>query len=102
MEKLSIERAGELLAALPDWRFDKRRGAITREYTFADFTEAFAFMAQVALVAERVNHHPEWFNVYNRVEIALITHDAHGITALDFTLAEAMDGFARPLGSTAG
>jgi 4a-hydroxytetrahydrobiopterin dehydratase len=91
MEKLSIERAGELLAALPDWRFDKRRGAITREYTFADFTEAFAFMAQVALVAERVNHHPEWFNVYNRVDVILTTHDAGGLTQRDIDLAACAD-----------
>ena len=91
MEKLSIERAGELLTALPHWRFDARRGAITREYTFADFTEAFAFMAQVALVAERVNHHPEWFNVYNRVDVTLTTHDAGGLTQRDIDLATSAD-----------
>jgi 4a-hydroxytetrahydrobiopterin dehydratase len=91
MEKLSIEQAGALLAALPHWRFDARRGAITREYTFADFTEAFAFMAQVALVAERVNHHPEWFNVYNRVDVTLTTHDAGGLTQRDIDLATCAD-----------
>jgi len=88
------------LAALPAWSL--REGKLRREYRFADFGAAFAFMTRSALRAEQLDHHPEWFNVYNRVEIALTTHDAHGVTALDFTLAEAMDGFARAPGSTAG
>ncbi len=78
--KLTDPQLDALMGLLPQWRHDARRGAITREFTFSDFTEAFAFMAQVALVAERSNHHPEWFNVYNRVDVTLTTHDAGGLT----------------------
>jgi len=69
-------------------------GKLSTSYKFADFVSAFGFMSQVALVAERMNHHPEWFNVYGTVTIALTTHDAGGITALDFTLAHAMNTIA--------
>jgi len=62
-----------------------------REFVFADFAEAFAFMTQVALAAEKRNHHPEWANVYNRVNVVLCTHDAGGLTALDFELARCAD-----------
>jgi 4a-hydroxytetrahydrobiopterin dehydratase len=99
-QKLDDATISARLAALPGWSL--RDGKLRCVYRFADFSAAFAFMTRSALRAEQLDHHPEWFNVYNRVEIALITHDAHGITALDFTLAEAMDGFARALGSTAG
>ena len=78
------------------------RDAIFRKFVFRDFNEAFGFMTRAALIAEKRDHHPEWFNVYNRVDIALTTHDAHGITALDFTLAEAMESFARAPGGSAG
>jgi len=69
-------------------------GKLHRTYRFKDFAEAFAFMTRVALVAERMNHHPEWFNVYNKVRVDLTTHDVGGISTRDFRLAAAMDGFA--------
>lgn len=73
----------------PQWCL--RDGKLTRELTFKHFNEAWGFMTQVALIAETMNHHPDWSNVYNRVCIALTTHDAHGLTALDTTLAEKID-----------
>lgn len=79
------------LAALPHWRAVEGRDAITRTYRFEDFNAAFGFMTRVALVAEAMNHHPEWFNVYNRVDVTLATHDAGGLTARDVQLAQAMD-----------
>jgi len=96
MDKLTAERARELLAALPDWTFDEARGAIRRRFVFADFAQAFAFMTEVALSAEKRDHHPEWSNVYNRVEVVLTTHDAGGLTEKDIDLARVCDGaFAR-------
>ena len=77
------------LAGLPGWNRDG--DAIVRRYRFADFTHAFAFMARVALLAEKADHHPEWSNVYNRVEVRLTTHDAGGLTARDIALATAID-----------
>ena len=72
-------------------------GKLHREFQFADFIAAFGFMSQVALSAEAMNHHPEWFNVYNKVVVDLMTHDAGGITALDFKLARQMETFAQKL-----
>ena len=89
MSPAEIESA---LSQRPDWRLVGN--AIRREFKFADFTEAFAFMTRSALVAEKLDHHPEWSNVYNRVEVELTTHDAGGLTDLDFELAGAMDRFA--------
>lgn len=91
MEKLESVVAAKLLAALPHWRHDARRGAITREFVFADFVQAFAFMTQVALAAEKRDHHPEWRNVYNTVLITLTTHDAGGLTQRDIDLARHAD-----------
>jgi len=91
MHKLETEVVAELLATLPDWTYDERRGAITRELIFADFTQAFGFMTQVALVAEKRDHHPEWENVYNKVRITLTTHDADGLTQRDIDLARYID-----------
>jgi 4a-hydroxytetrahydrobiopterin dehydratase len=91
IEKLTPERARDLLAALPDWSFDETRGAIRRRFVFADFAQAFAFMAQVALAAEKRDHHPEWSNVYNRVDVLLTTHDAGGLTEKDIDLARVCD-----------
>ena len=83
----------EIAAALPDVPGWTRNGdGIERRYKFADFTQAFGFMARVALLAEKADHHPEWSNVYNRVDIRLTTHDAGGISARDFALARAIDG----------
>jgi 4a-hydroxytetrahydrobiopterin dehydratase len=70
------------------------RDAITRKFVFADFNQAFGFMTRVALVAEKMDHHPEWFNVYKTVEVTLSTHDAGGLTDRDVALAKTMDGFA--------
>ncbi len=90
-KKLSPSQVQDMLQGLPHWRLDTARSAIVREFVFADFPEAFAFMTQVALAAEKRDHHPEWANVYNRVNVALSTHDAGGLTALDFELAHCAD-----------
>ena len=87
--------AAEALKALPGWAAAKGgRDAITRTYRFKDFNAAFGFMTRVGLMAEKLDHHPEWFNVYNRVEVLLATHDADGVTELDVTLANIMDEVA--------
>jgi 4a-hydroxytetrahydrobiopterin dehydratase len=92
VEKLNAtERAG-LSATLPAWKLVEGRDAITRSFRFKDFSEAWGFMARVALLAEAQDHHPEWFNVWNRVEITLSTHDASGLSARDVRLAQAIDG----------
>ena len=79
------------LAALPDWSLRGDGLAIERKLTFADFGEAFGFMTRVAIAADKADHHPEWFNVYNRVEITLTTHDAGGLSARDVALARVID-----------
>ena len=79
---------------LPHWQTVAGRDAIRRSFAFKDFNEAFGFMARVALVAEQINHHPEWTNVWNKVEVTLSTHDAGGLTERDLQLAEAMDRIA--------
>ena len=91
IEALSESERAEALDGLPDWDYDEARDAITRSVVFADFIEAFGFMTQVALLAERANHHPEWTNVWNRVEILLTTHDAGGLSPRDIEMAEAID-----------
>ena len=91
---LSSEARAAALAKLPGWRSVEGRDAITRTFTFADFNQAFGFMTRVALVAEKMDHHPEWFNVYRTVEVTLSTHDAGGVTEKDIALAKAMDSFA--------
>lgn len=84
------------MAALPDWAYNPRKRAIHRSFTFADFNAAFAFMTQVARLAEEANHHPDWSNSWNRVEIALTTHEAGGVTARDITLARSITLLAGP------
>jgi 4a-hydroxytetrahydrobiopterin dehydratase len=79
------------LAQLPGWSAAEGRDAITRTFKFKDFNAAFGFMTRVALAAEKLDHHPEWFNVYNRVEVLLATHDADGVSALDVEMAKIMD-----------
>lgn len=91
---LTGEARAAALASLPGWREVEGRDAIARTYTFRNFNEAFGFMARVALVAETMDHHPEWRNVYRTVEVMLSTHDAGGLTERDVTLAKAMDGIA--------
>lgn len=85
-------------AALPrlsGWSVAEGRDALVKTYKFANFADAFAWMTRIALVAEKLDHHPEWFNVYSRVEVTLSTHDAGGVTELDVTLAKAMDEAAK-------
>ncbi|MGI4935883.1 MAG: 4a-hydroxytetrahydrobiopterin dehydratase [Janthinobacterium lividum] len=91
MDKLDTSTAASLLANLPHWQHDQQRGAITREFRFHDFIEAFAFMTQLAIVAEKRDHHPEWSNVYNKVVITMTTHDAGGLTRKDTDFAACAD-----------
>ncbi len=81
----------ESLAALPDWSWDAERDAILRKFEFRDFNQAFGFMTRVALIAEKADHHPEWSNVWNKVEILLTTHDADGLSTRDIQMAQAID-----------
>jgi 4a-hydroxytetrahydrobiopterin dehydratase len=83
--------AAEALRELPAWAAVSGRDAITRSYRFASFSGAFAWMTRVAMAAEALDHHPEWLNVYNRVDVTLATHDAGGVTELDTRLAKFMD-----------
>ncbi len=91
VEKLDEAVRAALPELLPEWRVLEGRDAIQRAFRFRDFNAAWGFMARVALLAERQDHHPEWFNVYNRVEITLTTHDAGGLSARDVALARAID-----------
>src|SRR3954453_8658979 len=96
-ERLSAQARNSALKDLPGWTEVPGRDAIARTFIFRDFNEAFGFMARVALVAEKSDHHPEWRNVYKTVEVTLATHDAGGVTAKDIELAEAMDAIAAQL-----
>ena len=89
--KLDEAGRARLAAECPDWALAEGRDAITRRFVFRDFSEAWGFMARVALLAEAQDHHPEWSNVWNRVEILLSTHDADGLSARDVRLAQAID-----------
>ena len=93
-QKLSGDARKAALAKLAGWSEVKDRDAITRTLVFRDFNEAFGFMTRAALVAEKLDHHPEWFNVYKTVTVTLSTHDAGGLTERDVTLAEAMNRLA--------
>lgn len=93
-QKLAGEARKTALARLKGWSETSGRDAITRKFVFADFNEAFGFMTRAALVAEKLDHHPEWFNVYKTVDVTLSTHDAGGLTDRDIKLAEAMDKIA--------
>lgn len=92
--KLAGETRAAALASLAGWRVAEGRDAITKTFVFADFNAAFGFMARVALAAEKLDHHPEWFNVYKTVTVTLSTHDAGGLTERDIALAQAMDRIA--------
>lgn len=91
-ERLSEEEVAERRSAVPQWTLDG--GRLSRRFTYRDFVQAFGFMTRVALLAERANHHPDWANVWNRVDVALTTHDAGGLTAADFDLAQEIDAVA--------
>ncbi len=95
--RLDAQARAEITAALPDWTLDADRDAIRRSFRFDDFVTAFGFMTRVALLAERADHHPEWSNVYNRVEILLTTHDAGGLSRRDIALAKEIDRTAGQL-----
>ena len=95
LRKLTDQEITEELARYPEWQL--RAGKLHRELRFADFVTAFGFMAQIAVIAEKHNHHPEWFNVYNQVRIDLATHDVGGISASDFALAGHIDRVAGAL-----
>jgi 4a-hydroxytetrahydrobiopterin dehydratase len=95
MARLGEAERAAALAGLDGWALVDGRDAITKTFVFGDFQEAFAFMTRSALCAERMNHHPEWSNVYRTVTVTLTTHDADGVTERDIKLAEAMDRFAR-------
>ena len=92
--RLTDDERDAALAALPEWRFDGKAGAIRRSFRFADFSAAFAFMTRIALAAEKADHHPDWSNAWNRVDIALSTHSAGGLTRLDIDMATTIDALA--------
>jgi 4a-hydroxytetrahydrobiopterin dehydratase len=94
MAKLTIDELRTALKRLPQWELAKDREAIIRKFKVVDFDAAFAFMTRAALLAAKMDHHPEWFNVYNKVDVTLTTHDAGGVTHKDIDLATAMDGYA--------
>jgi 4a-hydroxytetrahydrobiopterin dehydratase len=93
-QKLDAEARKTIPARLPGWHLVEGRDAIHKTFTFKDFSAAFGFMTRAALAAERMNHHPEWLNVWSRVEVTLSTHDAGGLTERDLKLAETMDRIA--------
>jgi 4a-hydroxytetrahydrobiopterin dehydratase len=93
MTKLESPERAKFLATVPKWLYEESRGGlIRREFVFETFSQAFGFMTQIADFAERCNHHPEWFNVYNRVDITLTTHDVNGLSERDIELARLADG----------
>ncbi|HEX4295956.1 MAG TPA: 4a-hydroxytetrahydrobiopterin dehydratase [Rhizomicrobium sp.] len=94
MKKLSAAARKKALKNLPEWRKVSGRDAIARKFAFKDFNAAFAFMTRAALLAEKLDHHPEWFNVYDKLDVTLSTHDAGGVTAKDIAMAKAMDAYA--------
>jgi 4a-hydroxytetrahydrobiopterin dehydratase len=94
MAVLTEAERDEALKGLPDWAYDDTRNGIARSFKFGDFSEAFAFMTRVALGAEKADHHPDWTNVWNRVDIFLTTHSAGGLTARDIALAGEIDEVA--------
>ena len=94
MAVLSEEERADALAGLNGWTFDEGRSGIARRFTFADFGAAFAFMTRVALAAEKADHHPEWSNVWSKVDILLSTHDAGGVTGKDIALARQIEEMA--------
>lgn len=98
MQALDSSLVPEKLAAVPGWSLDDSQLSISREFVFADFVQAFAFMSAVALQAEKRNHHPEWFNVYHKVRITWTTHDAGGLTQNDFDMAACCNAAAAGFG----
>lgn len=95
-QKLKADERAALASTLPGWTPVDGRDALEKSFKFKDFKSAWGFMSQVALAAEQMDHHPEWFNVYNRVDIVLTTHSCDGLSDLDVALAQKIDGFASP------
>ncbi len=93
ISRLTDAEVSALLSEFPDWTLREDGKAIVRTFRFADFNEAFGFMTRVAIYADKADHHPEWFNVYNRVEITLTTHDADGLSARDAAMVRAIEGY---------
>ena len=94
MAKLTDAARTAALLSLPGWKAVAGRDAIAKSFAFRDFNQAFAFMTRAALLAEKMDHHPEWFNVYNKVDVTLATHDAGGVTQKDIDMARAMEAYA--------
>jgi 4a-hydroxytetrahydrobiopterin dehydratase len=91
IEQLDEDERAAALDSLGEWDYDETRDALIRQFVFADFVEAFGFMTRVAILAEKADHHPEWSNIYNRVDVLLTTHDAGGLSARDVALATAIE-----------
>lgn len=91
VDRLSDAAREDALGELVEWKHDGERDAISRTFVFADFSQAFGFMTRIALIAQKMDHHPEWSNVYNRVEITLTTHDAGGLSERDLAMARAIE-----------
>lgn len=94
VEKLTGNARQKALGSLKHWKKVRGRDAVEKTYLFKDFNEAFGFMSRVAIKADQMDHHPEWFNVYNKVQVTLTTHDADGLSERDIALAKFMDGIA--------
>lgn len=95
MQKIDPAARAAFLKEFPRWREIEGRDAIARLFQFKDFSETFAFMTRVALLAEKMDHHPEWFNVYDKIDVTLTTHDAGGVTDKDVEMAKAIEAFAK-------
>jgi 4a-hydroxytetrahydrobiopterin dehydratase len=91
IEQLDENERAAALDALGEWDYDETRDALVRQFVFGDFVEAFGFMTRVAILAEKADHHPEWSNIYNRVDVLLTTHDAGGLSVRDVALATAIE-----------
>ncbi len=94
-DRLTGKELQDAVASLDSWSMVEGRDAITKSYEFKDFSAAFGWMARVAMMAEKLDHHPEWFNVYNRVDVTLASHDVDGVSTRDITLARALDDLPR-------
>lgn len=98
-DRLTSDELKTAFEMLNGWQLDEASVSMSRTFKFKTFGQAFGFMTQCALAAEKMDHHPEWFNVYNRVDVKLTTHDSKGLTELDVQLAKKMDGFALSYGN---
>lgn len=95
VEKMTNTEISKALENLENWSINESQNAIHKQFKFKNFSQAWAFMSRAALLAEKMNHHPEWFNVYNRVDVTLNTHDVGGLSELDFKMARLMDKFSQ-------